>query len=447
MSLKKKMKDLLESYPGYGKNRESEAPAQGSSKKAGVQVLEKGSGAAKGSKEAAGVGPKKGAFEEKPMKQGDSKDADVEELEPNGNQGKSAFAKALPKAGLTARGAGKADKYIGGIKDVADPTSVINKKSSAGNVHQEETEVEGEEQLTEEELDEKKENPFEKKGKKDKDEDCDDDDDKDDEDEDDDEDDDKKSKKKEFMKTKKEELERDVSNLFDGEIDLTEEFKGKAASLFEAAVVARVAHEVSLVEDAVAEKAVAIIAEQEIALIEKLDEYLSYVAEQWVANNEVGVGNMLRTEIAEGFMEGIRNTFAEHYIEVPEEKYNVIGEMQEAIDQLESERDEVIQDATELAEELIALKRVAVVSQVTEGMAKTSIEKFSSLVEEVTYEDDKSFAEKLEIVKKNLFGNNSSSTPSVIEEEVEGVVDQINESADPEIRAIVKAINGGKSRF
>jgi hypothetical protein len=442
MSLKKKMEDLLEAYPGYGKNRESEAPAQGSSKKPDVQVLEKGSGGGKtirkGQGESGvGVGPKVGAFEAGPAKQGSSKDAPIVDL--GKNPGGPAFKKALPKAGIAMKGPiGKAPGYT----TVADPTSEINKSSSKGNVMRgEETETDEElVETTEEETE--LEEKFEKGDKKEK---KDDDDDDEDDDEDDEDKKDKDDKKAKFTKMKKEELEQDVANLFTEDVDLSEEFKSKAASLFEAAVVARVAHEVSLIEDAVAEKAVQIIAEKEMALVEKIDEYMSYAAEEWVKTNEVAVSNMLRTEIAENFMKSLRTCFVENYIDVPDEKYDVLGEMQEAIDTLQAERDEVINDATELAEELLAMKRNLVVTQVTEGMAKTQIEKFNSLVEEVTYEDDKSFAEKLEIVKKNLFSGTPSTVQNVIEE-VDGSEPNISEAFDPEIAALNAKISG-KMRF
>jgi len=440
MSLKKKMMGLLEAYPGYGKNRESDSPSQGSSKKPEVQVLEKGSGGGKTIRKSnaglAPLGAKVGAFEEKPSKQGSSQDAPSQDL--GKDPGEPAFRKAKGKAGIAMKGpVGKAPNF----KTVSDPASVVNMSSSKGNVHQEETEtneelveteveeteVEETEEVEESELTEKKEEKEE------------------DDDEDEDEDKEKKDKKEAFTKLKKEELERDVANLFSEEVDLTEEFKNKATALFEAAVVARVAHEMSLVEDAIAAKAIEIIAENENALIEKIDAYLTLVAEQWIADNEVAVENMLRTEIAENFMESLHTCFAENYITVPDEKYDVIGEMQEALDSLAESHEEILNDASALAEELIALKRDKVVSQVTEGMAKTQVEKFVSLIEEVTFEDEESFTDKLSIVKKNLFSG-SVSAPQNVVEEVDGSEAIISEAVDPEIAALNAKITG-KPRF
>lgn len=429
MSLEKKMKKLLEAYPGYGKNRESEAPAQGSSQKPHIQNLEKGSGGGKTvNKSNAGVaplGPKVGAYEDKPAKQGDSKDSPIEDLGKD-EPGNEAYKKGKPKAGLTARGPGSAPNF----KTVADPTSVINKPSSSGNVHQEETEEEGELVETEEteELEELEETHKE----------C--------EDEDEEENEKTAKAKKEFATLKREELERDVKNLFSEEVDLTEEFKTKALSLFEAAVMGRVAHEVSLIEEAVASKAVKIIAEREAALVEKLDDYMTYVAQQFLEQNEVGVENMLRTEIAENFMASLHTAFAENFIDVPDEKYDVLGEMQESIASLQEENERVVDIANELAEELLSMKRGAVVAQVTEGLAKTQIEKFTSLVEEITFEDEASFADKLQIVKKNLFSGNDTSTTQNVVEELDGSDPIINEAVDPEIAAINAKISG-KMRF
>lgn len=432
MSLDQKMEDLLEAYPGFGKNRESEAPAQGSSQKSSHEVLEKGSGGGKTiAKSNAGIaplGPKVGAFEAKPAHQGDSKDSPVEDLGKD-EPGNVAFRKAKGKAGLTARGAGQAP----GFKTVSDPTSVVTQKTSKGNVHQEETEAEDSlslvdallemgVELTEEQIaalearqSDSEEDALEEVVE------------------------DTSAKCEEVNVRLREELANDVNNLFEGEVDLTEEFKAKAVSLFEAAVTARVANEMEKVEDAIAEKAVEMIAENELALTEKLDAYLSYVAEEWVSENELAVGNMLRTQITENFMESLRVAFAENYIDIPDEKLDVLGQMQEAIEVLESERDEIIEDANALANELIALKRDAIIFTVTEGLAKTQVEKFETLVEDVTYEDDESFAEKLGIVKKNLFGGSTSGVTSFVDEEAPTT---ISEGKDSEVERIAAMITG-----
>ena len=431
MSLKDKMNGLLEAYPGYGKNRESDSPAQGSSQKPEVQVLEKGSGGGKTVRKSnAGIAPlgaKVGAFEEKPSKQGSSKDAAVEDLGKD-EPGNAAFAKGKPKAGLTARGAGAAPNF----KTVADPTSVVKQSGSKGNVHQEETEVEAEgtEELDTEVVDgvevdadadaEASETLAEAEKAE--------------------------AEKAEFMAEKKAELARDVTNLFSGEVDLSEDFKAKAASLFEAAVVARVAFEVALVEDAVASKAVEIIAENEAAMVEKVDAYLTHVAEEWVAQNELAVKNTLRTEIAENFMESLRQCFVENFIDIPEEKYDVLGEMQNALDTLRAENEEVMTVANELAEEIEALKRTRVIAQVSEGMTKTQIEKLATLVEEISFEDEASFGEKLEIVKKNLFSGTGSTAIQNVIEEVDGSDSVVSEAVDPEIEALNAKISG-KMRF
>ncbi|HKZ39465.1 MAG TPA: hypothetical protein VJ044_00800, partial [Candidatus Hodarchaeales archaeon] len=333
-----------------------------------------------------------------------SKDAPIENLGQK-EPGNVAFKKALGKAGLTARGAGKAPGY----KTVADPTDVVTQKTSKGNTMLHGEELKNDEALVDETKEEEVVEETEAKNAK-----------------------------------LKEDLANDVTNLFSGETDLTEEFKAKAVSLFEAAVMARVANEVSLLEDAIAEKAVELIAENEMALAEKIDNYLSYVAEEWVEQNELGVSNMLRTEIAESFMESLRTAFAENYIDIPDEKFNVVDEMQEALETLEAERDQIIEDANALAEELIDMKRHAIILTVTEGLAKTQVEKFSTLVEEVTYEDDTSFSEKLEIVKKNLFNTPSEKIASFVDGEGETV---IAEERNTDIDKLLDRISDGSGRF
>ncbi len=144
-------------------------------------------------------------------------------------------------------------------------------------------------------------------------------------------------------------------------------------------------------------------------------------------------------------MEKIHAALTESFITVPEEKFDVLADMQEQMEALETEREEVLTMAAELAEELIGMKRGAVIAQVTEGLAKTQIEKFTTLVEEVTFEDEASFSDKLQIVKKNLFSGTDSSVQNVVEE-ADGAEPIISEAVDPIIEALNAKISG-KPRF
>ena len=196
-----------------------------------------------------------------------------------------------------------------------------------------------------------------------------------------------------------------MSTLFSEENNLSEEFMTKAASLFEAAVTARVEYQVQNMEEIFADAVVETVTEIEEELTHKVDAYLSYVAEQWVAQNELAVVESLRTEITEDFISGLKNLFAENFIDVPDEKYDIIGEMSQSIEQLEASVNEQMNVAISLNNELIELKRASVLAGITEGLAKTEVEKFTSLVEDVSFENESSFAEKLAVLKNNYFPN------------------------------------------
>ncbi len=247
------------------------------------------------------------------------------------------------------------------FKTVADPTSVVNQANSKGNVHQEEFDPEEDEDLDDEE-------------------------DFDDEDED-----------------LEEDFAADLATLFDGNEDLTEDFRNKASSLFEAMVVARVSNEVAIIEDRLVEEAAELMEEYKSELVEKVDSYLGYVIENWIEENQLAVENGLRSEIAEDFIDGLKTLFAEHYIDVPEEKYDVLGEMQAQIDELASKLDETIAANVELHDANTELMKESVFSVVAEDLAKTDAEKFKSLVADVEFENAEIFEEKLTVIKENYF--------------------------------------------
>lgn len=202
----------------------------------------------------------------------------------------------------------------------------------------------------------------------------------------------------------REQVEADMKSLF-GEENLSEDFKTKAASLFEAIVTARVADLREQIETEAAQSAAQIIEEFKTDMIEKVDAYMNYVAEQWLKQNEVNVVENLRADVTEDFINGLKNLFAENYIEVPEDKYDLVGEMATKIEELEASVNEQMETSIALANELNGLKRSTVIAQVTEGLAKTEAEKFTSLIEDVSFEDEKSFAEKLNVLKGNYFPN------------------------------------------
>jgi len=410
-SIENKIRDLLNqkqldeaAFPGMGKNKEAEPMAQGSSEKSEPEVLELGSGAAAKMKQDMSMASSGGAKESEPMKQGSSEDASIESKDDQDTQGKTQAAKMKKDATLsTAQGAGAAPNFT----THTDPASVVNQASNAGNVYKEEVEeTEEESYISEEEfnaLSDEEKAEYElvemeevEEAKKEE---------MDDEEEEEMEDEESpmKKKKEEMMKKMKEELSKDVANLLSTESELSEEFKTKATSLFEAVVTARVAHEVEIMEDILAEQAAEVVAEMHEELINKVDAYLSYVAEQWVEQNAVAIEEGLRAEITEDFIAGLKVLFKEHYIEVPEEKYDVLGEMQKQIEELTAQVNESISEATELKKELVESKRDVVFAKVTSDLAQTESEKLRGLTEEVEFENEELFEQKLNVIKNNYF--------------------------------------------
>lgn len=209
----------------------------------------------------------------------------------------------------------------------------------------------------------------------------------------------------------KEEFELDVNALF-GDSDLSEEFRSKAASMFEAVVTARVADLRSQIEEEAAQAAAELVESYVEEMIEQVDAYLNYVAEQWVESNAVAVESTLRADITEDFLAGLKNLFEEHYIDMPAEKVDVVESMQARIAELEESLNSQINASVEMNEELSALKRAAVIAEISEGLAQTEAEKFASLVEDVSFEDESIFAEKLTVIKENYFPK-APVTPTV----------------------------------
>ncbi len=360
MSVENKIRELLTkkqlSEGVVAEAGDATNPMQGSSQ---ASPAAGAMGAAKGKDSSI---PAKTAGDATNPRQGSSQDAsiDSERDDKTENPGakEAGVVKGSNQGTLSQGGAGAAPNFT----TVADPTSVVNQPSSKGNVHKESVDEEDEDLIDDEDL----------------------------EDEVEDED-------------LEESFAADLATLFDGNEDLTEDFRNKASSLFEAMVVARVSNEVGLIEDRLVEEAAELMEEYKSELVEKVDSYLGYVIENWIEENQLAVENGLRSEIAEDFISGLKNLFAEHYIDVPEEKYDVLGEMQTQIDELASKLDETIAANVELHDANTELMKESVFSVVVEDLAKTDAEKFKSLVADVEFENAEIFEEKLTVIKENYF--------------------------------------------
>ena len=197
-------------------------------------------------------------------------------------------------------------------------------------------------------------------------------------------------------------VKEDVAALVEGE-DLSEEFKEKAATIFEAAVKSKIRSEVERLEESNSNAR-----EQEMdtfkdELTEKVDTYLNYVVDEWTKENELAIERGLKGEIAEDFISGLKQLFEDHYIDVPDEKYDVLEAQSEKISELEEKLNETIQKNVELSDTKTTLVREQVISEVSEDLADTEIEKFKSLTEDVDFGSEESFREKLNTLKESYF--------------------------------------------
>ena len=198
-----------------------------------------------------------------------------------------------------------------------------------------------------------------------------------------------------------------------GDSDLSEEFKNKAATIFEAAIKSKVKAETVKLEEEYAKKLEENTESQKAELVEKVDSYLNYVVEEWMKENEIAVERGLKGEIAEDFISGLKNLFTEHYIDVPDEKYDILGTQSEKIDELEAKLNEQIEKTADLKKSHDVLVRESVFAEVASDLADTEVEKFKSLAEDVEFNNEESFKEKLDTLKESYFPKATTIAESV----------------------------------
>ena len=198
-------------------------------------------------------------------------------------------------------------------------------------------------------------------------------------------------------------LSDDVKALVSSDADLSEEFKDKAATIFEAAVKTRIKEQTKILEAQFEKKLTSETETIKEAMVEKVDSYLNYVVEEWMKENELAVERGIRTEIAEDFITGLKGLFKEHYIDVPEEKYNVLEDLTDQVKDLEGKLNEQIEKNVNLSKDVSESNREKLIAQVSEDLADTEKEKFSSMAENVEYDSAEKFQEKLETIKESYF--------------------------------------------
>ena len=258
-------------------------------------------------------------------------------------------------------------------------------------------EVEKDEDDRDEKKDDAGDDEKDVKNKEDKIVDADDDNSEDDEDEDEEDEDDEKNESFSF------------NQIFDGE-DLSEEFKSKVAILIEAVVASRVTKERKQLEEEfelatteLVQKTLTESEELKEGLVEKIDGYLDYVVEQWMENNELALERGIRGELFESFMNGMKNLFEEHHVNVSDEQLDVIQEMRSEMEELTNRLDEMTEQNVELKQVFKEVERQSQIAEAVEGLSDLDAEKFKTLAEELVFDDGETFARKLEVVRENFF--------------------------------------------
>jgi hypothetical protein len=235
-------------------------------------------------------------------------------------------------------------------------------------------------------------------------------------------------------------VKEDVDAMFEGQ-ELSEEFKDNVATLFEAAVNARIIAETAALEEAYAETLEEEISEFKEQITSKIDTYLDYVVEEWMKENQVAIESTLRNEIMEEFIEGLKNLFAEHYIDVPQEKIEVIESLADKVEELETKLDETISENVELRSALTESFANDIFEELSADLALTQQEKFKALAEGIEFDGDLDvYTKKLKIIKENYFKQDRTSNVSnIIEESFEGEVEH-NVNVDPSVNRYVQAL-------
>lgn len=236
-------------------------------------------------------------------------------------------------------------------------------------------------------------------------------------------------------------MSEDVDALFAGE-ELSEDFKAKAKTIFEAAVKKRLAEELKVLEESYEATLNEEIEKIQETFSEDVDNYLNYVVEQWTSDNEVAIEAGLRTELTEDFISGLRNLFAEHYIDVPQDKVDVLGEMGAKVEALEAKLNEEIERNVELNKMLSESKTNEILNDACDGLTDTQAEKLRALVEGIQFTSTDEYAQKVSILKENYFSTKVGGDNQVLDE-VESVSDgksAINEELTGPMSAYVKTL-------
>lgn len=239
-------------------------------------------------------------------------------------------------------------------------------------------------------------------------------------------------------------VSEDITAIFGGE-ELTEDFVEKASTIFEAAVVSKVNE---ILESVTVDLEAELESEKEEiveSISAKLDDYLEYVAEEWMKENELAVEQGIKSEIVENFMIGLRNLFAENYIDIPEEKVDLVDELASKVAELEESLNSELEKNVELHKEISESKKESVLRNVCEGLTESQSEKMKSLSEGVDFDSAEDYVSKLETIKENYFRSEEEETTLtesyVIDEEPVDIDESTETQVDPGMRSYMNAIS------
>ena len=254
--------------------------------------------------------------------------------------------------------------------------------------------------------------------------------------------DEKEDKKLIKKMVKKDSMKEDIDALMQGE-DLSEEFVQKATTIFEAAVMSRVQEIVEEMETEYEQQFDSALTELREDFATKIDDYLNYMVQEWMEENQLAIESGLRSEIVEDFIVGLRNLFAEHYIDIPEEKVDAVEELAGKVEELEEELNEQIQRSVELSKTINEYEKIQAVQAVCEGLTQTQVEKLKSLAESVEFTSEEDFTEKLNTLKEAYAPSTvKAGEKSALEEGVEVPEDKPTKmSSDPLVDAVAKTIS------
>ena len=230
----------------------------------------------------------------------------------------------------------------------------------------------------------------------------------------------------------------DLNTLVASEATLSEEFKAKTALIFEAAVKSTLSEEIDRLEESYAIELEEELTATKAALVEKVDSYLNYVVETWMTENKLAVQAGLRTEIAETFMGKLKDLFVESYVDVPESKVDLVDELANANEELEEQLNGAVAKSIKLAEELEGYKRDAIIREAANGLADTQVEKLKTLVEDIDFDDEASFTQKVKTIKEAYFKKKTTES-TIVEDTDNDNVEEVSGTMAQYLKAIRKS--------